>query len=1793
MTLTFTRHSLLRFSAIIFVIITFFAFAPGQSTRRITDGFTPPDILRGGDGIGRVDNFSRTVNLDIPLASLQGRGGQVVSYTGTFDISWTIEETIPETGGPEYAAQYLYFGEDVPRLQGERITFPSYPGTVCPSGAPPSSSILTRFRLHMPDGTQYVFHDTAQNGASFGVDNVCAIPLPTNNRGRVFITSDATAATLIMDVDVIDRYMQQGLGSGYDYSLMDGTVMLRDGTRYRFVDNQLQYVQDRNGNRVTYQYVTPGGPLSSITDSIGRKIEILYNTPSTGVTTIRTKGFDGAIREVKTYGAQMSTALRIDYPTTKSYPQLFPGVTWQTEQFNPYVTTRIELPNGKSYFFYYNTYGEVARVIFPTGGGIDYEYPDGGWIGAINVRRPITRRTVYKTLDASTDPQNPPAANVVSKEFYSASDLSDGTRIVTVETKDGNNTLVAQSKHYFINTREDGCQPHLYYSWSKGKEFKTEHFQVINGSLGPVLTTVEHTFDPPLIPTVECADPPWPNPKIIETKTTLNDVNLVSKQTYAYDEFHNLTDTWEYDFGVGAPGPLIRRTHTDYVTINNGVDYAADTNIHIRNLPLQEQVFDAGGTKRAETFYEYDLYDNSPNHAPLIDRPGISGLDSGFTTGYTTRGNVTRTSRALLNNSGGVTGWVNSHAQYDVAGNAVKVIDANGNPTVFDFSDRFGSPDDEARSNAGAPELGGQSSYAFPTKVTNALGHTAYTQYDYYLGGPVNSEDANGVVSSVAYNDALDRPTQGIQARYKVTTPPCAPPSVCVQAEKRQTTFTYDDAKHVITTTGDRDTLNDNILTAKAYHDGLGRTWRTAAYEGDTWTITDTKFDALGRVSQVSNPYRATDPGFASPPSDLWTTTEYDALGRVIKVTAPDGAHVDTAYSGNQVTVTDQAGKKRSSETDALGRLVKVTEDPDGLSHDTSYLYDVLGNLRKVTQGAQARWFAYDSLSRLIRVKNPEQDVNGNLPPHTDPVTGGSGWAMAYSYDANGNLSQRIDARGVVANYSYDALNRHTGVDYINGSQPRSIRSVYDGAVNGKGRFFFQWTQEGGVNSTRDSIESYDVLGRPRVRWQNFWRGSDWGTPYIIQQSYNLADNVKTLTYPSGRTVNYDYDQAGRLNSFTGNLGDGVNRNYATGMQYDAAGLMKREQFGTAIPLYHRRHYNNLGQLFDIRLGTDPNPAYDSDDLNAWQNAAGSWNRGALRLYYSTLNGCHVYGNGGTNNNGNLLRMDHYIPLDDATSNFVASIDRYDYDPLNRVKSATELTYTQGPSGEDIYQGVFRQAFLYDRWGNRTIDQANTTGGVNSKAFTVDTVKNNNRLLPPGGSGTMEYDEAGNLVRDTYTSGVTQDFVYDGENRLVDVKNGGVPVSWYVYDAEGRRVVRTVGSQGTWQVYGMGGKLLAEYAVGAAPTAAQKEYGYRNRQLLVVWDGSEAGNRQLQWLVQDHLGSTRMAVDRSGSLGGIRRHDFAPFGEELSAGLGIRSASNGYSGDLVRQKFTGHERDNESGLDYMQARYFSSLQGRFTSVDPLMASATTGDPQSWNRFTYALNNPLRYTDPDGLQGIDAWSLLKEEERTIISSKLVRKEVTDKRGRKRQETNKAAFNRIIGSGTDEEIKNKVTLVKNFIDTAGGHTNSAIWQEIVTFEGAWFGSDPDKSRNDPKFHEGGGVTFTVKADGHAKFLDVLGKNNYVINPWYDSLNKAHPNDSARERTNTSYDTGAHMSNDDSTNLDRFLLHWDKRSTEFKKGDSKYWTTWGEQQDAGKSHFVPFSATEAREGLRKRGVVPAKEP
>src|SRR2546423_12493613 len=111
-----------------------------------------------------------------------------------------------------------------------------------------------------------------------------------------------------------------------------------------------------------------------------------------------------------------------------------------------------------------------------------------------------------------------------------------------------------------------------------------------------------------------------------------------------------------------------------------------------------------------------------------------------------------------------------------------------------------------------------------------------------------------------------------------------------------------------------------------------------------------------------------------------------------------------------------------------------------------------------------------------------------------------------------------------------------------------------------------------------------------------------------------------------------------------------------------------------------------------------------------------------------------------------------------------------------------------------------------------------------------------------------------------------------------------------------------------------------------------------------------------------------MAIDKTGTLSAVRRHDYLPYGEELYAGTGGRTSQQGYVLDNVRQKFTGYEHDAETGLEFAQARYYSSSGGRFTSPDPLSGSMSLTDPQSLNRYSYVSNNPVNSTDHSGMIG---------------------------------------------------------------------------------------------------------------------------------------------------------------------------------------------------------------------------------
>jgi RHS repeat-associated protein len=230
----------------------------------------------------------------------------------------------------------------------------------------------------------------------------------------------------------------------------------------------------------------------------------------------------------------------------------------------------------------------------------------------------------------------------------------------------------------------------------------------------------------------------------------------------------------------------------------------------------------------------------------------------------------------------------------------------------------------------------------------------------------------------------------------------------------------------------------------------------------------------------------------------------------------------------------------------------------------------------------------------------------------------------------------------------------------------------------------------------------------------------------------------------------------------------------------------------------------------------------------------------------------------------------------------------------------------------------------------------------------------NNRNAPntactqeDNGSG-WRYDCAGNLTRDSSNDTAA----YDAEGRMTAYCPGQTDptqctAQWalgrvvYIYDGEGRRVRatrqdRTVSTY----VYDAAGQLAAEYG------------------------GTAMAGCLTCYTMVDALGSTRAVTNEAGAP--VELHDYLAFGLEAPAG-GQRSSTL-YASGSVKVKFTGKERDAESGLDYFGARYLSSAQGRFTGVDPENSSAFLypDDPQSWNGYAYGRNNPLTYVDPDGM-----------------------------------------------------------------------------------------------------------------------------------------------------------------------------------------------------------------------------------
>jgi RHS repeat-associated protein len=1421
-------------------------------------------------------------------------------------------------------------------------------------------------------------------------------------------------------------------------------VTVANGTRYvPQTDGVTTLMQDTNGNQISF-----GG---SITDTLGRVIPLPPTSNGSQVSGgVATSDFSHCTGQLPIAAAALwqvpgPNGGTATYKFCYANVQIFTNHTFNTNcSFNQCVQ-----PNGP--------YLLLQSILLPDGQSawtFDYSQPDSSgvnWADLVKITLPFGGTIAYSwsTATGCTVIYGPPGSTyrAIAQRAVNANDGTGGQNwtysnpnVITGSTV--TDPLGNDNVHTFTDLNSS-CS--LY-------ETQTQYY---NGSqaTGTLLKTVATQYSYGLNPNTPGAVHPADNVVPISVTTTLPN-GLVEQTSYSYDpgfQFIDAAQTGTYggiygkvltekgtDWGQGAPGPVLRETDTAYQFQSN----SSYLNANMINSVTSVIVKDGTGNQFAKSTFGYDETFNN-----------IAVQASGITTQlssppYAIRGNQTSVSKWLLSNNTAVT----THAIPFDTGEIYQAVDANGNVTTYSYDPVYAG--------------GYQTMTCGPT--TNNIAHCVSGTYDFNTGllasftGENATQQASGNTAgeqghTTFYQyDAMSRLTS-------VTSPPdvsgnhpytqynySAPNTLPFSVEKQQT---------IIGTTQD-----DSF----SYLDGLGRPNKSVHSSAGNATVVTT-YDAAGRVASVTNPYFTTsDSTYGS------ITYQYDGLARVTQTTKQDGSISTVQYdqaSGNTncVTATDEARKQRKSCSDGLGRVTSLWEDPAGLNYETDYQYDTLGNLLRVDQKGSAptdstqwrtRTFTYDSMSRLLTAHNPESGT------------------ISYGYDAAGNLLSKTapspnqaGTATTTTNYGYDALNRLTQKSYTDGVTP-TVNLLYDTSFNWGvtqsnliGRLAEIYVNS--TNTTGNQIFSYDNLGR--VTLNNQCTPSNCGSGnYSVTATYDLANNLMSLTYPSGRVVTYSYNSGNLLDQvqftqWNGSAPSGGAYTYwsASDTTFYANGVPKSFTLGNGVT-----ESTVLNKRFQLQEETVSNPAiYNFAD--------------------------HVY-NYGTQNNGNVLSVTNQLNS--------SRTQTFGYDSLNRLNSATESRW-----------GL---AFVDDAWGNR-LQQNLTAGSAGAIQITVD---GNNHIQGAPANCTAAnmycYDAAGNLLHDN----LNHQYVFDGENRITQVDSGATK---YTYTSDGMRVRKDVsGSDSTEYLY-FSGNIIAErdastgdwtdyiWANGKRIARAQaldrglRIYGTRcsscGTQYSLFYLQNAGGLANYTIRSGDKLDLTQYQM--TGSHGGIvlaftdgtntnwnlkdqdgyyanddqtqttthvRRMDLssfvgktiqsAAFNQENDTAAGSFAiiyeqvvlistdgtltpiytgqtsspvstiyATSGVTGTGTHvdvnhgkgiyptttttyyhtnqinsstlitagsgwpvweatylpygeeynpqigdehYKFTGKEHDNESGLDYLGARYYGSTLGRFLTPDwavkPIAVPyADFGDPQSLNLYSYVRNSPIARFDVDG------------------------------------------------------------------------------------------------------------------------------------------------------------------------------------------------------------------------------------
>jgi len=821
----------------------------------------------------------------------------------------------------------------------------------------------------------------------------------------------------------------------------------------------------------------------------------------------------------------------------------------------------------------------------------------------------------------------------------------------------------------------------------------------------------------------------------------------------------------------------------------------------------------------------------------------------------------------------------------------------------------------------------------FPVVTTNSLGHVQYTAFDPYLGSLVQTTDANGIYTCTSY-DAVgwkrsDTYQCGSDQPLKTTYDRYWAPSNQGNAEERVMTATH----------------LSNGSASWSYSDKLGRPVRGLArsFSGG-FVQTTTGYDKLGRVSFTTRPAE-TSPSY----SPYYTRTYYDILGRPEKVTQELGTTDGTSkqssatstttiytYHGSGITTNSGQGRVRTEVKNGLGRVASVT---DANNSTITYGYDVDGNLTDVYDG--------DSPPNHIGI---HYDIRGRKTDSSDPDMG----SWSYEYNGFGDLIGQTDAVFNVTAMTYDRLGRVLTRTYQAPTKvAQTAEWVYDqgnGARIGRlsamisapdERFGGACTGVPYVTNTSGNRAgrwfTYDALGRTK----ELFECAD-GDTFSIQYEYDDRGRQKIVRYPeiggNRLAVHYNYTSLGFLHFVTeasaGNQSPAAEKVLWQATAVNAAGQVTDEILGNGVETVSTRN-PVTGWLLDASATSQA----DSDNLIQ-----------GLSYKFDAF--------------GNVLTRTRSAPRDMADS-----VETFGYDLLDRLTSSS---VTVG----GVSTGT-AETYTYDGIGNLKTKGSRTLSyregcALGGGPHTVCKLDN---------GPAFSYDSNGNL-----TAGNGRTVTYSSFNKVSHIElqasnSNAAPSNVDVlYGADGNRVVQvTGGNTSARTVYvslgGTGRSIYERTSSGSTLVHVHFLYAGGAHEgnafaLRVATQANASSSATFATKFQhfDHLGSITATSDETGKVSPLAWGGSTATAYGYDA-WGARRSPDGkaatYSLPSVpgHREYTGQEAIPGLGLVNMNGRVYDPDLGRFLSPDPNIQFVA--DLQSYNRYSYVRNNPLKLTDPTG------------------------------------------------------------------------------------------------------------------------------------------------------------------------------------------------------------------------------------